>query len=164
RLIFAVGADGRVAVGGEGPDYRVRIVTPTGGEQVICRPVTGLPLRPDELGEGLDPDNPFRQPMLQSPRPAEPAPIGRLMLGREGRLWVERDRPSMSDPRQFLSGRPGSLYDVFDATGAYLGELRAPDHAKLVAASGDRVWAFEVGEFDVTWVVAYRLEAAPGSG
>ena len=83
------------------------------------------------------------------------------MLGRQGRLWVERDRPSMGDPAQLLSGRPGSAYDVFDADGAYLGEVRAPEKSKLVAASGDRVWAFEVGEFDVTWVVAYRLEAAP---
>jgi len=32
--------------------------------------------------------------------------------------------------------------------------VRAPAAAQLVAASGDRIWAFETGEFDETWVVA----------
>jgi len=160
---MAVAADGRVAVAGYSDAYEIRILGPAGEEAAWCRPAAGLPIRSDERGEDLDPDDPTLTAILaairDSPTPEQPAPIGRLMFGRHGRLWVERDRPSPANPLEFQIGRPGSLYDVFDPEGRYLGEVRAPARARLVAASGDRVWAFEAGEFDVTWVVAYRLES-----
>jgi len=162
RLLMAVAADGRVAVAGRGAGYEIEILGPAGEEAAWCRSVAGLPIRSDERGEDLDPDDPTLTAILaairDSPTPEQPAPIRRLMFGREGRLWVERDRPSPSNPMEFQVGRPGSLYDVFDREGRYMGEVRAPEGARLVAASGDRVWAFETGEFDVTWVVAYRIE------
>lgn len=161
RLLFAAGPDGRIAVAGGTPEYEIHVLGPGGDSTVVCRPATGLPLRPDETGE--DPgDREADDPLLAALRGADavepPAPIGRLLFGREGRLWVERDRASLLDPLELQYGHAGSLYDVFDAEGRYLGEVRAPEDARLVATSGDRVWAFETGGFDVTWVVAYRLE------
>ena len=35
--------------------------------------------------------------------------------------------------------------------------VRAPENARLQAALGDTVWAYEMGELDETWVVAYEL-------
>jgi len=159
RLIMAVAPDGRVAVAGQGLLYEIRIVSLASEEETWCRAAPGLPIRADERGKGLDADNPFTAAIDDSPAPEALAPIGRLLFGRQGRLWVERDRPSPANPLEFQVGRPGSLYDVFDPEGRYMGEVRAPERARIVAASGDRVWAFEAGEFDVTWVVAYRLEA-----
>jgi hypothetical protein len=160
RLVFAAAADGRLALAGDSGEYVIRILSDAAEERLLCRSVAGLPLRPDEFGADIDPDNPFRIGIEAAPRPTGGAPIGRLLFGRQGRLWVERDRPFMGNPFEFLAGRPGSLYDVFGADGGYLGEIRAPDNARIVAASGDRVWAFETGAFDVTWIVAYRLERA----
>lgn len=158
RLVLAVAADGRVAVAGHGDAYEIRLLDPADEEATACRSVPGLPIRAYETGVGLDLDDAFLTALHDSPTSESPAPIGRLMFGREGRLWVERDRPSPANPLEFFFGRPGSLYDVFDPEGRYMGEVRAPEGARLVAASEDRVWAFEAGAFDVTSVVAYRLE------
>ena len=92
-------------------------------------------------------------PVLRICRDAPPLPltaVERLETGIPERR---------NDPLQGvqLHGPPGARYDVFDADGRYLGEVRAPARASLVAAAGDRVWAFETGEFDETTVVAYRL-------
>ena len=164
RLVFAVGADGRLATAGHSPGYEIMVSHPDGRLQAICRTVTALPIQPYELGEGVDPDTfaPFLEGIEAAERPEHPFPIGRLSYGRDGRLWVERDRPAVTNPIEYQTGRPGSLFDVFDVDGAYLGEVRAPANARIVAADGDRVWAFETGEFDVTWVVAYRLVRGDG--
>lgn len=160
RLLVATGADGQVAIAGERDGYRIRILRPGHRDVEICRAVTGDALRPDERGEGLDETNPLARALGETPAPPHLSAIGRLLFARDGRLWVERDRPVI-DPRELLRGRPGSRYDVFDPEGRYLGEIRAPADAEIAAVSGDRVWAFETGELDETWVVAYRLERAP---
>lgn len=58
---------------------------------------------------------------------------------------------------EFYHGVPGARYDVFDDTGTYLAEVRAPENARLRVALGDTVWAYEIGELDETWVIAYEL-------
>ena len=83
--------------------------------------------------------------------------MGRLFVGAEGRIWVERDRPRALDRADAAFGRPGGTFDVFGPEGRYLGALRAPADVRLVAASGDRVWGFLVGSLDQTTVVAYQL-------
>lgn len=51
----------------------------------------------------------------------------------------------------------GGVWDVFDPTGLYLGELGAPHGVRLQTVVGETVYSFSFGEHDETWVVAYRL-------
>lgn len=159
RVVGALMADGRIAVGGEDASYSI-LVRDTAGAPVlrICRDAPPLPLTADERLETGIPDRmeELAAALRNAPPPEQPAPYARLFFSADGRLWVQRDR---NDPIKGvqLHGPPGALYDVFDADGRYLGEVRAPARASLVAAAGDRVWAFETGEVDETTVVAYRL-------
>ncbi|MCG8468864.1 MAG: hypothetical protein MJB57_11785 [Gemmatimonadetes bacterium] len=162
RLVFDVDPHGRIALGSASQDYEIRLIDPDGSTTRICRNETGHALRPDETGQeigGADPSHPLVEPLRTAPRPERPTPIGRLFFGRDGRLWVERDRREPLDGLGSLRGRAGSRYDVFDAQGAYLGPIQAPPGAYLMAASTDRVWAFETGSFGETWVVAYGIES-----
>ncbi len=159
RAVGALAADGRIAVGGEDASYSI-VVRDTAGAAVlqICRDAPALSLTAAERLETGIPEQmeELAAALRNAPPPEQPAPYARLFFGADGRLWVQRDR---NDPLQGvqLHGPPGARYDVFDADGSYLGEGRAPAGASLVAAAGDRVWAFETGEFDETTLVAYRL-------
>jgi len=160
RLVFDASPDGRIAVAGESADYEVRITNAEGAVHVVCRRAEGLPLRPDETGDEIgdvDPEHPFVEPIRSATRPDRPAPIGRVFFGQDGRLWVERDRMSPFNGFGALYGQRGSKFDVFDREGGYLGEVQAPPDAYLMAASDSRIWAFEIGPLDETWLVAYRL-------
>lgn len=166
RLRAALGPAGALAIGGLDSLYRIDVhrwaASRTGapGEEAgageggvgargpgsergllrVCRAAPPLPLTAAELGE--------------APEPTLPAPYGHLFLGAGGRLWVQRERPTGAG----LWTEPGARFDVFDPDGAYLGEVWAPERARLLAAAGDTVWAFETGEYDETWVVAYEVE------
>ncbi|MFW6088786.1 MAG: hypothetical protein ACODAB_03465 [Gemmatimonadota bacterium] len=162
RLNVAAGASGELAVGGEDARYRVGTVGPDGkAGRVICREAPPLPVGERETEPPADARDPYTDSLAavlaSAPRPDSLAPFGRLFLSHEGHLWVQRDRPSALRFGDAYHGVPGALYDVFDAEGRYLGEVRAPESARLQAALGDTVWAYEVGELDETWVVAYEL-------
>ncbi|MGD8495383.1 MAG: hypothetical protein PVF05_04275 [Gemmatimonadales bacterium] len=159
ELVEALGPGGLVAVGGDTDRYRVRVLDGSGATRVVCRDAPGLPMteretrRPDDAR--AEPE--FEAAVAAAPRPDAPAPMGRLLISADGRLWVQRDRPSVLRYAEGYQGVPGARYDVFDADGAYLGEVRAPEGARFQAALGDTVWAFEIGELDETWVVAYEM-------
>lgn len=160
ELIEALGPGGVVAVGGETNRYRIRIVDGSGATiGLVCRDAPGLPMKERETRRPEDsPARPeFEAAVAAASRPETLAPYGRLFVSAEGRLWVQRDRPSVLGFKEGYQGVPGALYDVFEVGGRYLGEVRAPDNARLQAALGDTVWAFEIGELDETWVVAYEL-------
>jgi hypothetical protein len=159
RVVGALAPDGRLAVGGEDAAYRI-VVYDAAGEATlqICRDAAPLPLAAVELLETAVPEQmqELAAALRNAPPPERPAPFGRMFFGADGRLWVQRER---RDPlgRDGLHGPPAARFDVFDPSGRHLGEVRAPERARLVAAAGDRVWAFETGELDETTVVAYRL-------
>lgn len=160
RLVFAVSERGDMAIAGDQPGYSVAIHRPDGSTIELCRTVEGVELRPDERGQ--DPDAaedlaPLLDAIRDAQQASEPTPLGRLLYGRAGRLWVERDRPSPLNPLEALTGRAGARFDVYDPDGRLLGELTAPPGVSIVAAHGERVWGFEVGPFDETWVIAYEL-------
>lgn len=160
ELVAAIGSDGLVAVGGETTHYQVRIVDGIGSTiRLVCRDAPGLPMaeRETERAEDAKPAPKLEAGVAGAPRPDAPAPIGRLFLSADGRLWVQRDRPSVLQFMEGYLGVPGALYDVFDADGTYLGEVHAPENARFEAALGDTVWAYEIGDLDETWVIAYEM-------
>jgi hypothetical protein len=160
RPVAAVGGDGSIVVGGMDGRYRiVRLDESRDTVLVICRNTRALPFSGRERHADRDDDyiDALEESIAAAPRPDSLAQFGRLLLSAEGNLWVQRDRPSALRFREAYHGVPGALYDVFDPDGRYLGEVRAPEDARLQAALGDTVWAYEIGELDETWVVAYGL-------
>jgi hypothetical protein len=158
RLRTASGGNGLLAVGGEDGSYRIRLFQADGTRlRTICRDAAPLPQTPQERG---DVEREIDANLLrEAPQPTTLAPFGHLFLGAEGELWVQRDRPFVvtDDPYTAVHGNPGGLYDVFDAEGRYLGELRAPAAVRLRAAAGERVWGIETPDAGEVYLVAYRL-------
>jgi hypothetical protein len=172
RLAVALGPGGepwRAA-----PDGSYRIVPMDDGEgagagarnPVVCRAGQAPGLMPAERGEGEVPEGreELTRAIREAPEPERLAAFDRFFVGREGRIWVQRDRPDPAGSAG-LWGVPGARYDVFAAGGRYLGAVDAPAGARLQAASGDTVWALAFGELDQASVVAYTLGASPrGAG
>lgn len=160
RPVASVGGAGSIVVGGMDGRYRVLVLDASGDTvRTICRATRALPLSGRELSADRDDEyvDALEEAIAEAQRPDSLAPFGRLFLSAEGYLWVQRERPSALRFRESYHGVPGALYDVFDPDGRYLGEVRAPENARLQAALGDTVWAYEIGELDETWVVAYEL-------
>jgi hypothetical protein len=160
RLVAAVGLDGAIAVGGFDDSYRVLIRDARGVVlRQICRDVAPLPLRPSERGEfdvrGLEA---LATAIRDAPRAERPAPYGRLVLGADGSLWVQRERPAAyPGEASALWGWAGARYDVFDADGTFRGSVKLPDGASLAAVRGDTIWTFVHGSLDEVELVAYGL-------
>lgn len=167
RPVAAVGAGGVLALGATDGSYGVLVSDSTGtASHQICRTAEGAPAtraaplsaaeRGDSAPEGFEA---LAAAVRAAPRPPSPSPFGRLVVGAEGRVWVQRSRPpAYPGSLEVLHGRPGAVHDVFSAEGSYLGEVLMPPRASLQAASGDTIWAFEIGEYDEVSVVAYALE------
>jgi len=162
RLVAAAGPRGGVVAAGWGAGYRLAEFGADGSlTRIVCRDAPPVPFTDAERGgPGPAPNADLSEALAKSPAPTSPASVGRLFVGAQGRIWVERDRPRALDGTDGTFGRPGGTFDVFGPQGRYLGDLHAPDGARLVAASGDRVWAFVQGSLDQTTIVAYRLTLA----
>lgn len=157
-----VGGGGLLALAGEDAGYRIRIYD-AGGEplRLICSAADPLPLARTEVdppsGVGTDDfARALRAALDEASWPETPAPFGRIFIDADGRLWVQRQRPTIFTDEGLL-GVPGATYHVFGSGGHFLGTLTAPPGARLQGAYGNTVLAFERGELDETWVVAYRL-------
>jgi len=148
----------RIAIGGDVDLYRIVLLDETGRPvRQLCRDAAPTPITDREFGDGVDG---VRLELIRAarsaPRPDRPAAFGRIVLGTEGRVWVHRERIGVAEMAVY--GPAGGEWDVFAEDGRYLGAVRVPERAHLMAAAGDAVWAFEFGELDETWVVQYRLE------
>jgi len=156
--VAAVDERGGVYVGGMDARYRIVVSDDSAGVgRIVCRDAPGLPLGERELVPRSGEDAELADVLAEGVKPDAPAPFGRIFVSHEGNLWVQRERPSMMGTSEAYVGVPGALYDVFDSEGAYLGEVRAPENARFQAAFGDTVWAYEIGDLDETWVVAYQM-------
>lgn len=164
RLVAAVDPHGGVVAAGWGPGFRIAQFDTDGSlVRIVCRVAPPMPFTDAERGGSRPAPNAHLAAALRkSPAPASPAAVARLFVGAEGRIWAERDRPRALDRADASFGRPGGTFDVFGPEGRYLGVVRAPDSARLVAASGERVWGFVEGSLDQTTVVAYRLTLEKG--
>lgn len=89
--------------------------------------------------------------------------IGELLPGPDGALLVQR----AAAPRDMRFDRMnvyrtdwirGSTWDVFDADGRYLGELRFPSRVQLFAARNGLLYGIRADELDVPSIVRYRVE------
>ncbi len=75
---------------------------------------------------------------------------------------VETDEAPISQPGQL---RPPmqrfaepNVYDVFDASGAYLGRVRANRSQDVLRMRGDRVWGVLTDSLGVAYVARWRVE------
>jgi len=148
--------DGLLAVGGDTPQFRIRILGPDDQVlRVICQITPALPLSDGETRLAAE---------LGAAEPVSNlARIGRLFSDGEGRIWAQRDRVSGVYLQDRWFGPPGATFDVLDRSGAYLGEVRAPDDTRLAAAHGNTVIGLRSDSVGAVSVVAFWL-AQPSVG
>jgi hypothetical protein len=139
---------------GESDEYRVYRRTLDGDTlMVIERAHTPVPVTADEIGEWLASDaaKRFRErggeldpSQLQDVKPA----FDGLFLDDAGFLWVRR-----------ITAEPDVRFDVFDPEGRFLGAVTGPSEMVRQAPviRGDRLYAVVRGEYDVPYVVRYRI-------
>ncbi len=155
--LIAAGPGGAVALAGATSDYRIDVLRSDFTDSlVVCRHAPALPLTESEAGEIELPGSPARLAWLLdvSKKVKSPLPFGRIFLGQEGRLWVQRERP---DPQRGYAQPVGAAYDLFAAGGAYLGEVRAPGRIVLIGEAADFVYGIEVSDEGPLSLVAFAL-------
>jgi hypothetical protein len=129
----------------------------------------------------------FERWSWQGPQPPEQRPAyDRMLFSQEGSLWVWPAHPSTRQevPEQFVSqGAPRytwtasrtGAFDVFSATGEYVGAVRLPDDVPYRAFPGsddpfiraDTLWAMRYDSLEVPYLTKYVIEwpgARNGSG
>lgn len=161
------GPQPRVTVGPNGwlvtsaPDGTYRILirdalnTPV---RQICRETVAHALTPAETGRDATPAG-FEEPtaaIANAPPPTQPSQIGRIIAGPAGELWVDRTR---AEPftAEALFGVPGSLLDVYDEEGAFVGEVQLPVGVSIQAISSTMAIALQFTELNEPWIVGYRV-------
>ncbi|MCJ7630375.1 MAG: hypothetical protein MUO50_18530 [Longimicrobiales bacterium] len=161
RPMAAVGAGGRFALGGMDASYRILIYDSTGVPiRQVCGRSDPLPLSDEERGRfevnGL---GELAAAIREAPRPEQPASYGRLVVGADGSLWVQRERQD-AYPGAGASlpgyGRADAPYEVFNPWGEYLGSVSLPSGTHLAGALGDTIWTVVVGAFDEVELVAWE--------
>jgi len=159
RPIAAAGGAFAAVAAADG-SYRVLVLNASGrAVRQICRDAPPLPLHERELGTQVTDERiDLARAATDAPRPPVLPAIGRLIVTREGGVWVQRERAgSFGTTHEIFQGVPTGTYDVFDALGRYTSTVTAPAGARVQAVAGDTAWAFLVGDLDETWLVAYRL-------
>ncbi len=84
-----------------------------------------------------------------------------LYAGEDGRIWVQlapSSPGSMPHGSTVAGTAPApSLYDVFEATGTYLGQVQIPANVGVLVRRGDYVWGVEVDPSGVSRVVRLKI-------
>ncbi len=91
--------------------------------------------------------------------PATYPPASDLTVGRDGTVWVAREK---------VSGDPVRDWDVFDTAGRLGARVQAPADFRILDATRDAVWGVTTDELGVPYVLRYAVEDAgpeePSSG
>jgi hypothetical protein len=113
------------------------------------------------------------------PIPRTKAAFTSIAIGADGRIWIPLvpevspragavqgggggaariggGPPPGAAPRPAPKPRP-ALYDVFEPTGTYLGQVEVPARVSSVFRRGDYVWGVEYDEDDVPYVRRFRI-------
>ena len=94
-------------------------------------------------------------------------PLGRLIAADDGAFWVERidgGRPAEVEFRKYFrrpseSAETSATWDVFDARGRFLAAVPLPARFAPMAVTERTVTGVQRDEFDVEYVVTYRIRA-----
>jgi hypothetical protein len=135
----------------------------------IRRSIEKLPVHPEEadayrrLFEWME-----EQPAYRPPEgewiPSTMPPFSGIGVGADGRIWVRRNTHPIRIPVVETSdGRPSVgfaqpfAYDVFEADGSFLGEIRFPERFEPHLFGTGYVWGVRRGEFDEEYVVRLSI-------
>jgi len=177
--LWAPLADGRVAFA-RTIEYRIQFVSPDGDAN---HALTGPPGRDSVDADVLDSLWTERAILRGVPRDLVPdlvpreqwavpnfmPPLTSLIEGPEASLWVRRSpRLEDADPRG-LGGNSyeslgGEEWDVFDASGLYLGSIHLPGSLRMPAFQGDHLFGVLRGESGQDVIVSLGLAGFPGTG
>lgn len=174
-------------VAGPGDPYVVYALPPNAKPTKIERAWTPVPVDPADKAEARErtlygmrmsfpqyqwdgPDIPDRKPAYRS-----------IIVDLDGRIWLGVSQPSEKIPAEELAqaappptasaGRTGNerpampartwrepaAYDVFAATGQYLGHVRLPPRTTLHKMRGNSIWAVTLDSLDLPAVTRYRI-------
>ncbi|HEX9884938.1 MAG TPA: 6-bladed beta-propeller [Longimicrobiales bacterium] len=135
----------------------------------IRRDVEELPVHPDEADamrrsfEWM-----ARRPRYRPPEgewvPSTMPPFRGISVARDGRIWVRRNTHPIEVPVEARPGGPPPvgftqpyLYDVFEADGAYLGEIRFPQDFEPYLFEEGYVWGVRRGPLEEQYVVRLSM-------
>ena len=140
----------------------------------IERDVEPLPVHPDEAAAWR---KRFRwmegQPDYRPPQgewiPSAMPPFRGISAAGGGRIWVRRNAEPVLIEVEETEGRPPPVgwiqpfvYDVFEAKGSYLGEVRLPDGFEPHIFGEHHIWGVLRGELDQEYVVKLELPGDAG--
>jgi hypothetical protein len=109
--------------------------------------------------------------------PRTKPPVSGLSVDADGRIWVRISQPSRLVPSVEIPSRPPSasetytiaaafrwvepfLFDVYEPTGRYLGQVRLPDGTAHFVSQGETLWAAVKGADDVPAIKRFRIRWA----
>lgn len=163
---FAVGPDGNGiavvdqagAAAGERTSASVRVIRADGRVRSFTVPSARVRVTREQVAETIAPvlaemtDLPNFPSRAESERILTAAvdeeyhpPVSQLLLGRDGTVWVRRERTNASR----------DLWQVVHEDGSFA--VRIPAEVTVLAADRQHVWARVQDEFDVPYLVRYRL-------
>jgi hypothetical protein len=160
RSYLAAGGTPLRIIMGTNPQYEIEVWTPQGRLERIARrsngrrapteaeekeAVAGIARQIEQQDSPLALDRAIASVLVPDSLPA----VAGLFVGPEGEFLVQRNG--------FLPSHNAPLFDVFSASGRWLGSLRLPPRAKLLEVGTDYLLAVRLYEFDVPRVEAYRL-------
>jgi hypothetical protein len=138
----------------------------------IRREVEELPVHPDEADawrsrfEWME-----RQPMYRPPEgewiPSTMPPFSGIEVGSDGRIWVRRNTHPIQIPVEESPDAPPPVgwaqpfvYDVFEADGTFLRDVRFPERFEPHRVGGGYVWGVGRGDLGEEYVVRFSIRAS----
>ncbi len=147
------------AVIGDSGSYRVTVIAPD-GDTTFAR---SYPYRPIAVTQAMMDSARARQaerdamspPSTYQGRPeitfpASLPPIRKVLLGRDGTVWLEEE--DNAPQHRWVALAPG---------GEQVASVELPPNVTLRAADRDRLWTLERDADDLESIVVFRLESAP---
>jgi len=80
-------------------------------------------------------------------KPKYVPPISKLIAGRDGSVWLQRETTGASTIR----------WSVLDPAGKPVGQISLPARSRLLEADLGRAWVAEEDELSIPYLVRYRV-------